>query len=123
MPWTKAVSWSMMKRALDCPRALKRFLEDWPESDSPMPTRRRARVVGITVQKVFEEFYNQGLHANPKAHTVDNMRPATEKVLASKWYEAQHGVFGDSTDEALRDNVRGQVAGGWQIFSEMGLLS
>lgn len=120
MIWRKPVSWSKFKTGLDCPMKLGFELSKTPSSVS-RPTFYAD--LGTIVQKVFEEYFNQGVNLKNGGDQVRVVEAVTNKVFNSVWYNQIKTSFpyGKSEDD-LKSEVLRLVQNGFEQFKSLGLI-
>jgi len=115
----KSVSWSKFALALKCPLQLQKTLDKEYSHRYGVKTAPAAQ--GKLVQKVFELYFNGDLNLDPRGRRVQVLYNILEKVLKSKWAVGEE-LETFCSIEGFLDEVKSQLAGGYELFSSMGLL-
>jgi len=118
--WNKAISWSKMVFALDCPRRLQYTLDREVISD-PYPNYYSSE--GKTVQKVFEFYFNEGINKTKEGRSTQTLRNVANRVLGSAWRQRLEIQYSGSQNTiTFDDEIRSQVEKGRKIFEQLHVL-
>jgi len=118
--WRHSISWSKFKLALECPLALQKTIDGEPP-DHERPNYYRS--LGTLVQKVFEEYFNQGVNLVPGGNNPKVLQRVVDRVLESSFYKDLNVTYPSDHDEAdLIEEIRYQVRNGFEIFNTMKIV-
>jgi len=119
--WRYSISWSKFNLADICPLALQNTIDKKPP-DHVKPNYYMMK--GNLVQKVFEEWFNQGVNRVPGGDDPRVLQRVVDRVLASPYYKQMTITYPEDISEAdLIANVRHEVANGLEIFRTRKLIN
>ena len=119
--WRYSISWSKFKLALECPLALQNTIDKKPP-DHVKPNYHMVK--GNVVQKVFEEYFNQGVNLIPGGKEPKVLQRVVDRVLSSLYYANLSITYPvDLTEKDLIESVRYEVRNGLEIFATRKLLN
>lgn len=117
--WTRDVSWSKLRLALECPKKLGYAITKTP-TDKGITYWS---VLGTTVQYVFELYYNMGVFKHEAKRGEDTFIEITKRVLISPWMDRQGLSYPPTkVKEDFENEVKRHVMGGRKLMSDLGLL-
>ena len=118
--WRYSISWSKFKLALDCPLALQKTIDKMaPDHEKP----NYYMVKGNLVQKVFEEYFNQGINLSAKGREPRIIEKVTDRVLESRFFVSEDVTYpAEINEDDLIASVQHEVKNGLEIFRSRRLL-
>jgi len=119
--WRHSISWSKFKLALNCPLELQKTIDGIPP-DHEKPNYYMK--LGILVQKVFEEYFNQGVNLMSGGRDPKVLQRVVDRTLESSFYTDMEVTYpNDLNEEDLIEDMRYQVRNGLEIFGTMKLAT
>ena len=115
--WSRPVSWSRIKAAMECPKKLEFMIDRVPQREMPNYYQN----MGHVVQKVFELYFNKEYNLHPKGLRVEVVKRIAQKVLASDWFKDLNTSFKTSNFLEMQSSVMQQVSNGYFYINDLGL--
>lgn len=118
--WRHSISWSKFQMATKCQLQLKNTIEKVPVS---VFSASYYRHLGIIVQFIFEQYFNQKINRDPRGREWSGMEKVMNRILNAKYIESlQVSYYPGQTEEHLRRHIKEQVQSGFKLMKSKGLL-
>lgn len=118
--WSKGISWSKMKLALECPLQLQKTIEREPCVEFRPNYYMQ---LGTVVQKVYELYFNQQINLRPGGDREEVVGRCAQKVMGSDWFKNLGVSYPTGFDSVrMQESVMRHVKNGFVQLRDLGLL-